>query len=81
MRIQNVDQATTALTQSVASFVVGVIGFFMGCNLIGMAFVHTGYILKEKTTNESVQLIFQFNLKHNLNEIVFKTCLAYIHNF
>jgi hypothetical protein len=54
LRLQYVTPTTTALTQSIASFIVGIFAFFMGCNLIGMAFVHTGYTCQEKTTNESV---------------------------
>lgn len=59
LRLQYVTPTTTALTQSIASFIVGIFAFFMGCNLIGMAFVHTGYTCQEKTTNESIKKTFK----------------------
>jgi hypothetical protein len=59
LRVTNIQPTGAAIEQSIVSIVLTLYSFFLGINLVGMATVHTAYILNEKTTNESIKKMFR----------------------
>lgn len=83
LRIRDIQPVGKAFEYSVVSILVGVLSFFLGLNLIGMAGAHTSFTCFEKTTNERIksryknknnELINLFGQKNMLMNFIYVLC-------
>lgn len=75
LRIRDIQPVSEAFKESVVSIIVGVFGFFLGMNVLGMAGGHTSYACMEKTTNERIKSRYKNNKNQMINPFAQKSMI------